>query len=270
MDLPKTSISLFSGAGGLDLGLELAVPGLRTVAFVEREAYACEVLAARMEEERLAPAPIHTDVCTFDGKPWRGVVDLVAGGSPCQDLSLAGKCAGLEGERSGLFYEFVRIVDEAKPKWVFWENVAGAKRYMESICGEFSRLGYRGAWIDVRASDVRAPHRRERVFLLAYADPGGQQGFRGAGLFDGERKAYWHDVDRRYRSTLYPPRPDDAMGWGGCWPGPQPSVRRGADGRAGRLDFRVDRLRLTGNGVVPHQAAFAWFTLHDFLTRGQR
>jgi len=158
--------SLFSGGGGLDLGIHRAIHGARTVVYVEVEAYACACLAARMAEGTLAPALIWTDVCTFDGKPWRGVVDLVAGGSPCQDLSVAGKRAGLDGSRSGLFFEFIRIVGEIRPEWVFWENVGGATKSLPRIFAAFEELGYVGAAVKVRASDVGAPHQRARIFLL--------------------------------------------------------------------------------------------------------
>ena len=159
-------LSLFSGGGGLDLGIHRAVRGARTVVYVEREAFACEVLAARMEEGALAPAPIWTDVCTFDGRPWRGVVDCVAGGSPCQDLSVAGKRAGLDGERSGLFFQFIRIVEEVRPGYVFWENVGGATSALPRVFDAFAALGYAGKAVKLRASDVGASHQRARVFLL--------------------------------------------------------------------------------------------------------
>lgn len=159
-------LSLFSGGGGLDLGIHRAVRGARTVVYVEREAFACEVLAARMEEGALAPAPIWTDVRTFDGRPWRGVVDCVAGGSPCQDLSVAGKRAGLDGERSGLFFQFIRIVEEVRPGYVFWENVGGATSALPRVFDAFAALGYAGKAVKLRASDVGASHQRARVFLL--------------------------------------------------------------------------------------------------------
>ena len=84
---PLSVLSLFAGYGGIDLGIRLAVPGSRAVCFVEREAYAQAVLVARMEDASLDPTPLWDDVCTFDGHPWRGVVDCVAGGFPCQDIS---------------------------------------------------------------------------------------------------------------------------------------------------------------------------------------
>lgn len=112
-------LSLFSGAGGLDRGLELA--GHEVVAQCEIDATCRELLREMWPE-----TPIYDDVTTLDGRPWRGRVDLVAGGSPCQDLSVAGRRAGLDGERSGLFWHQCRIAAESAAGWVLWENVAGA------------------------------------------------------------------------------------------------------------------------------------------------
>lgn len=162
-------LSVCSGVGGLDLGLRAAMPNARTVCYIEREAFAAAVLAARMEDGGLDPAPIWDDVCTFDARPWRGLVDLVAGGTPCQDLSLAGKRAGLDGDRSRLFFEHVRIAVECESPFFFWENVAGATRVVPRVVEHLEARGYRCVWGTLKASDVRAPHQRARVFLLAYA-----------------------------------------------------------------------------------------------------
>lgn len=106
---PLDILSLCSGGAGLDLGVELAVPGSRVVCFVEREVYAAAVLAARMEDASLPPAPIWSDLRTFDGKPWRGVVDCVTAGYPCQPFSLAGKRLGEKDPRH-LWPEVARII----------------------------------------------------------------------------------------------------------------------------------------------------------------
>lgn len=149
---------------------------------IERDAYAAACLAARMEEAAMAPAPIWDDATTFRAAPWRGLVDAVVGGTPCQDLSVAGKREGLDGERSGLFWAFCRIIREAQPAWVFWENVAGAASALPRVLEEFARLGYVGAWAVVRASDVGAPHGRARIFVLGHAPSAGRQGSAGRGL----------------------------------------------------------------------------------------
>jgi len=166
---PFTNLALFAGAGGLELGLKIAVRNLATVAYVEREAYAAAVLVARMEDETLDRAPVWDDVTTFDGKPFRGLVDIVSGGFPCQDLSVAGKRAGIDGERSGLWSEFARLIGEIRPRYVFIENVSGllANGPMRRVLGDLADLGFDAEWERIPASSVGAPHRRERFFLLA-------------------------------------------------------------------------------------------------------
>lgn len=163
------AISLFAGGGGLDLGVERAC-GARTVVYVEREAYAAATLAARMEEGRLAPAPIWSDVSTFDGRPWSGVVDLIHGGFPCQDVSNAGKRAGIDGERSGLWSQYARIVGEVRPRFVFVENVAAlATRGLDRVAGDLAALGFDAEWCCLGADSAGAPHGRARLFLLAHS-----------------------------------------------------------------------------------------------------
>lgn len=164
-----TNIGLFAGAGGLELGLRIAIDNLETVGYVERDAHAAAVLVARMEDQTLDRAPVWDDITTFDGKPWRGLVDCLSGGFPCQDLSVAGKRAGIDGERSGLWAEFARLIGEIRPRYVFVENVPGLlnNTAMRRVLGDLSALGFDAEWECVRASEVGAPHRRERVFILA-------------------------------------------------------------------------------------------------------
>ena len=106
-------LALFAGAGGGILGGHLL--GWRTVCAVERDAYAAQVLAQRQNDGTLRPLPIWSDVCSFEGKQWRGVIDVVSGGFPCQDISGAGKGAGIEEERSGLWKQMARIIGEVRP-----------------------------------------------------------------------------------------------------------------------------------------------------------
>lgn len=328
-------LALFSGVGGLELGLRLALgPRYRAVCHVERDAYAAATLVARMADETLDPAPIWDDVSTFDGKPWRGVVDLVSGGFPCQDISIAGKGTGLAGARSGLWSEYARIVREVGPRYVFVENVpALVNRGIGRVLGDLAALGFDAEWDVFSAAGVGAPHLRRRIFILAHrqlvAHPGrlcshrresggceargsaapdaggtrptmadgdgdGREGFEPPGSTarparrcaapmgdaDGgrcegerqpqrpwERRARWdapdgHDPHGRF---AWPPGPGDAAGWRE-WieaGGPEPAIRRGADGNAARLD----RLRCLGNGVVPLVAARAWVELAGRLSR---
>ncbi len=120
-----TCLSLFSGVGALGLGIKIAVPEARCVCYVEIEAPAVETLAARFKDGSLEDAPVWSDIRTFDGRPWRGKVALIEGGFPCQDISVAGKRAGLSGKRSGLWGEYQRVIGEVEPEFVFIENVGG-------------------------------------------------------------------------------------------------------------------------------------------------
>lgn len=187
-DMAISTISLFSGVGMLDEGLRAGFDHLgiahRTVCHVERESYAAAVLAARMEEGSLDEAPIWSDVCTFDAAAWRGKVDCIVAGFPCQDLSIAGKRAGLDGKRSGLFFEVVRIANDSGAWCIFLENVAGIasatatvmdeaegeldERAAARVLGELADHGWDAEWLTLSASAVGASHGRARWFCLAW------------------------------------------------------------------------------------------------------
>lgn len=156
--------SLFSGIGGLELGLEWAGLG-PTLWQVEQNAFCRAVLAKHWPEtERF------TDVKTV-GHANLAPVDLICGGFPCQDLSSAGKGAGLTGERSGLWRQYARIIDELRPRWAVVENVtSGAVRWVDKVVGELEELGYACLLVPVSARDVGAPHIRKRLFIVAHAD----------------------------------------------------------------------------------------------------
>lgn len=227
MGLPPLNVlSLFSGIGGLDLGLRRAVPLARTVCYVEREAYAIAVLVARIQEGRLDAAPIHSDVSTFDGRPWRGLVDCVIGGFPCQDISNAGKRAGFvdatgKATRSGLWFQYARILDEVRPRFVFIENVAAlVRRGLDIVLGDLASLGFDAEWGVYSAAEAGAPHRRERLFLLAW---------RRMGHTDGERECESHDStsskrDGRERSRRNLGGPSELL----AYTDGQPDERRGS------------------------------------------
>jgi DNA (cytosine-5)-methyltransferase 1 len=163
-------LSLCAGYGGLDLGVDLATGGgARVVCYVEREAYAAAVLAARMEAGDLDPAPVWSDLRTFDGRQWRGAVDLITAGFPCQPFSAAGKRLGLEDER-WLWPDIARIVRVVRPRIVFLENVPGlAAAGLGAVLGDLAALGFDAEWSVLRAADVGAPHLRRRLFVLAHA-----------------------------------------------------------------------------------------------------
>jgi len=162
---PLRELALFAGAGGGILGGKLL--GWRTVCAVERDAYAASVLAQRQNDGCLEPFPIWSDVCTFDGGPWRGLVDVVSGGFPCQDISVAGKGAGITGARSGLWGEMRRIIGEVRPRYVFVENSPALTfRGLGVVLGELAALGFNAEWGVLGAVHAGAPHKRERIWIL--------------------------------------------------------------------------------------------------------
>ena len=159
-------LHLFAGAGGGILAGQLL--GHRTVCAVEWEPYAQAVLVARQNDGTFPPFPIWDDVQTFDGNPWRGIVDIVAGGFPCQDISVAGNGAGLDGERSGMWHHMARIIGEIRPRYVLVENSpALTSRGLGRVLGDLAALGFDACWGVLGASDVGAPHKRERIWIVA-------------------------------------------------------------------------------------------------------
>jgi len=175
------TISLCSGGAGLDIGLELATPGARSVCYVEREAFCIARLVEAMQEGFLADAPVWTDVSTFRGRPWRGLVDGVIGGIPCQPHSYAGQRKGADDERD-LWPDMRRIINEARPWFVWVENVAGMLVGPEGqVAGaarvrrDLAAMSFRSEVVLVRASEVGASHERARVFILSLADDSGER-----------------------------------------------------------------------------------------------
>lgn len=166
-------LSLCSGSGGLELGIRIAEPRSRCVAYIEREAYAVALLAARMEQGWLDPAPVWSDLATFDGRPWRGVVDCVAASDPCRANSRAGKRRG-EADDEWLLDEVLRVVAEVRPRRFFRENVEGnAAGQLASIVPPLERLGYCVAAGLFEAPIVGASQRRCRLFIVADIDGDG-------------------------------------------------------------------------------------------------
>ena len=249
VDRPRV-LSLCAGIGGLDLGIGLAFPNARTVCFVEREAAACEILASRMEEGRLAPAPIWTDLRTFDGAAWGQAVDLICAGYPCQPFSVAGSRKGSTDSRH-LWPEVLRVIKEVNRSGnatsVILENVQGhTSKGLDSVLLSLTSLGYRCAWGVVGASQAGAPHRRNRVFVLGTLDDSnieGPQRWCGPIKESSNERAPW------------PPGPTDD--WGDVPKHLRPAVEPPLRGVAHGLSPHVDQLRALGNAVVPQQAALA-------------
>ena len=173
-------LALFAGAGGGILGGHLL--GWRTVCAVEWEPYPASVPCARQNDGLLPPFPIWDDIQTFDGNPWRGIVDVVSGGFPCTDISAAGKGAGIDGENSGLWREMARVICEVRPKFVFVENSPMlTSRGLGTVLGDLASMGVDARWGVLGAADIGANHQRDRIWIVAKSNgkpitppPGGQ------------------------------------------------------------------------------------------------
>jgi DNA (cytosine-5)-methyltransferase 1 len=236
-------LALFAGAGGGILGGKLL--GWRTVCAVEWDGYARDVLVARQNDGCLDPFPIWDDIQTFDGKPWRGLVDVISGGFPCQDLSSAGGRAGLNGSRSGLWKEMARVVSEVRPRYVFVENSPMlVNRGLGRVIGDLTKMGYDCKWTVMGASDVGANHKRDRIWIVGNTNQVRLQRNYGDSQFSISQKT----IQQSYRW------------WTGDWNNlPKPYYIRSNDGVA----CRVDRLKAIGNGQVPLCAATAWRILSE-------
>jgi DNA (cytosine-5)-methyltransferase 1 len=239
-------LALFAGAGGGILGGKLL--GWRTVCAVERDAYAAQVLAQRQNDGILEPFPIWSDVCSFDGKVWRGIVDVVSGGFPCQDISAAGKGAGIEGERSGMWKEMARIIGEVRPKYAFVENSPMlTTRGLGVVLADLASLGFDAEWGVLSAADVGGLHRRERVWVLGsntnckYVERGSQNKIHKFPGLQGILHAGMDKNERGLRKIL------------------SPGLCRKFNG----LPNQVDRLRAIGNAQFPSVAATAFELLRE-------
>ncbi|OLY75749.1 DNA methyltransferase [Pseudomonas sp. ATCC PTA-122608] len=233
-------LALFSGAGGGILGGQLM--GWRTVCAVECDAYAAQVLAQRQNDRAQPAFPIWSDVCSFNGRPWRGIVDVVSGGFPCQDISIQGRGAGIEGARSGLWKEMARIVDEVRPTYVWLENSPMlVTRGLALVLGDLAKMGYDAQWCRVSASECGAPHKRDRIWLLAYPNSEYGQGI----ITQVAEAQVWQGSNERQTG----PCGDGVRRWP-----TEPGVGRVVDG----LAQRVDRIKALGNGQVPRVVASAF------------
>ena len=300
--------SLFSGIGGLDLGLERA--GMECVWQVEIDEYATRVLAKhwpdvrrwddirtfitddygdqlRDESRRCSRAsrPNSTLIASY-GEEWN--VDLICGGFPCQDISFAGKGAGLAGKRSGLFYELIRVVRELGPKYVLLENVAALlPRGIDQILGTLASIGFDAEWHCIPAATFGAPHIRDRVFIIAYlpdtlrsdCEPGaGRRGIRESHpqLANSEGQRFGTGRTGRTSASTEVRHTTSRVGAGvigrkestsrlerSGWWAAEPDVGRMAHG----VPHRVDRLRGLGNAVVPQVAEWIGRQIMEFENR---
>jgi DNA (cytosine-5)-methyltransferase 1 len=237
-------LALFAGAGGGILGGLLH--GWRTVAAVEIEDYPRRVLLQRQADGILPKFPIWDDVCTFDGKPWRGKIDVISGGFPCQDISAAGKGAGIEGARSGLWGEMARIICEVGPRYVFVENSPMlTTRGLGVVLGGLAKMGYNARWGVFSSGDFGAQHRRERLWIVAHS----MRIRLEENANDGQIRKSGNTVFRNLCSQAMQMRNTKTSSFTyGC-------------GERDELANRVDRLKAIGNGQDPRVAAAAWDVL---------
>jgi DNA (cytosine-5)-methyltransferase 1 len=292
-------LELFAGAGGGILGSQML--GHRTICAVEYDAYARSVLLARQADGTFPHFPVWDDVRTFDGLPWRGIVDVVSGGFPCQDISVAGKGAGIDGERSGLWGEMARVVGEVRPRFVFVENSpALVTRGLGRVLSDLSALGYDSRWTVMGAADVGAPHQRDRLWIFAtntnskpdgikqphageridypsdvldVADSdrlrelqpqGSQQDERGRIGDSGSYLANAYSAQRQGNECSEREWPEHADISSPSWWSSEPGMGRMVDGLANR----AYRLKAIGNGQVPQCRAAAWKLLMSQIKEG--
>lgn len=220
-------LDLFSGIGGFSLGLERA--GMQTIAFCEVDPVCRQVL-----QKHWPDVPIFEDVKTLSAKDIHETVDVICGGFPCQDISVAGNGHGLAGERSGLWYEYRRLIEEIHPRYVIIENVAALRsRGLDEVLRCLDALGYDAEWHCIPASAIGAPHQRDRLWIVAYpmrlrtqVSPEGK--LAAEQMLGGEGKAW------------------GAESHATCWAS-EPRVGGVAYGVPGR----VDRVKQLGNSVIP-------------------
>jgi len=231
------SLDLFTGYGGITLALK---DWCKPIAYVEIEEYCQKIIAYRMADGSLPRARIFGDVKNIRGE--LGCADIIVGGFPCQDISVAGHGAGLEGKRSGLFFEIARLTEEIRPSFVFLENVPAIRtKGLWSVTNEFTEMGYDCRWTSVSASYVGASHRRERWFFLAHNRRKRGKGVGQKKIFRKQRLSWCED--ERGIKDLYK-RPDLY----------EPKLCRNLHDVA----FGVDRIKALGNGVVPLQVKTAF------------
>jgi DNA (cytosine-5)-methyltransferase 1 len=231
-------LDLFSGIGGFSLGLERA--GMETVAFCEFDEHAQKVLRKHWPD-----VPIHSDIRELNAKQFRGTVDVICGGFPCQDLSTAGKQVGFSGERSSLYGEMLRVISECMPSYAIFENVTGlltgdSGRWFGQFLYDLAQIGFDAEWHCVSASDIGAQHHRDRVWVIAY--PCGSRSKVGLA-----RQNVRQEGDTRISINLSNEirrarRKPGMEGWS-----IEPNVGRVANG----VPNRAHRLKQLGNAVVP-------------------
>ena len=240
-------LHLFAGAGGGILGGHLL--GHRCVCAVEIEEYPRKVLIQRQLDGILPKFPIWDDITTFDGRPWKGVVDVVCGGFPCQDISCAGKGAGIEGERSGLWGEMSRVIDEIRPQYAFVENSPMlTSRGLGRVLGDLAEMGYNARWGVLGAHQCGGQHERKRLWILANSD----KRRRSYSI----KKSIQHEKVRQWgpSNSAFQTSPDEFCR----------TISDNTDlPRLNGVAYSLDQIAAIGNGQVPRVAELAWRILKE-------
>lgn len=246
---------LFAGAGG-GLLADLIL-GHEPVCAVEWDAYCCQILRERAAEGWFPGLQVFEgDVRLFNGRQWAGKIDVVAGGFPCTDISIAGKGAGIEGKESGLWKEMFRIICEIRPNFAFVENSPMlTSRGLGRIIGDLAEAGFDAEWGCFSACEVGAPHIRERMFILAHTVGErrvgvGENKQTGRSKFDLSIFKTWGHIQDHLRIPMAT-----------FFDNPMRGVVRNDDG----LAVGMDRLKAVGNGQCAQQAAHAWRELYGRL-----
>jgi DNA (cytosine-5)-methyltransferase 1 len=276
-------LDLFAGIGGFSYAAEHLVGGFTTEQFVEIDPFCQKIL-----KKHWPSVPIHSDVCTFTAPAQS--FDVICGGFPCQDLSTAGKQAGLQGQRSGLFYEIVRLAREIQPKFIVIENVANLRSHsdgetFQEVLWEIASAGFDAEWACIPASAVGACHKRDRIWVVAYpkgqfcdgcestytsktpeSQPGDSR-CTDASNTNNTRLEGWQPVQFQQSPSQWPawqrnPRFMLSNDWRSFVS--KPVICRGDDGFPGR----VDRLKSLGNAVVPNVAALALERVKHLASNG--
>lgn len=244
------TMHLFAGAGG-GLLADLIL-GHTPVVAVEWEPYPCQILRERRDDGWFPNLRVwEGDVRLFDPSEYTGVVDCIHAGFPCQDISHAGKQAGVgEGTRSGLYREVLRIAGTVRPRFIFLENVAAIKSNgLEQVVKDLALMGYDTRWLCIRASDVGAPHHRDRWFALSNTECQRLQG-------QGQSISAEYSATASNRETIKSINGGTSDFWS-----TEPSLGRVVNGMA----HRTHRLKALGNGQVPLQVAVAFTILAEGL-----
>ena len=240
---------------------------------VEIEDYPRRVLLQRQADGFLPRFPIWDDICTFDGKPWRGKIDVVSGGFPCQDLSAAGKGKGLDGERSGLWREMARVICEVQPRYAFIENSPMLTvRGLDRVLCDLAQMGFDAQWGVLGAADVGAPHQRDRIWIFANnisdtnCEPYAQRGIDHAVSETGGHGSVDKNGGGENVGGIIEPTKNETLETeiratigNKDWWIYESGFPRVVDGVAAR----VDRFKAIGNGQVPLCAATAWRILSE-------